>query len=194
MSKIFGIVNITTDSFSDGGLYLDSKKAIEHALKLAEDGADIIDLGAASSNPDTTDVSVEEEIKRLKPVIKALKKQNIKISVDTFKPEVQRFCIDSGVDYINDIQGFPFPEFYEVLSKSDCGLVLMHSIQRLGVATKINTNPEEVFGSMMQFFKERINALVAAGIDKERIILDPGMGFFLGSNPETSLFVLKRFP
>ena len=78
MSKIFGIVNITTDSFSDGGLYLDSKKAIEHALKLAEDGADIIDLGAASSNPDTTDVSVEEEIKRLKPVIKALKKQNIK--------------------------------------------------------------------------------------------------------------------
>ena len=194
MSKIFGIVNITTDSFSDGGLYLDSKKAIEHALKLAEDGADIIDLGAASSNPDTTDVSVEEEIKRLKPVIKALKKQNIKISVDTFKPEVQRFCIESGVDYINDIQGFPFPEFYEVLSKSDCGLVLMHSIQRLGVATKINTNPEEVFGSMMQFFKERINALVAAGIDKERIILDPGMGFFLGSNPETSLFVLKRFP
>lgn len=191
MSKIFGIVNITTDSFSDGGLYLDSKKAIEHALKLAEDGADIIDLGAASSNPDTTDVSVEEEIKRLKPVIKALKKQNIKISVDTFKPEVQRFCIDSGVDYINDIQGFPFPEFYEVLSKSDCGLVLMHSIQRLGVATKINTNPEEVFGSMMQFFKERINALVAAGIDKERIILDPGMGFFLGSNPETSLFVLN---
>ena len=184
MSKIFGIVNITTDSFSDGGLYLDSKKAIEHALKLAEDGADIIDLGAASSNPDPTDVSVE----------KALKKQNIKISVDTFKPEVQRFCIDSGVDYINDIQGFPFPEFYEVLSKSDCGLVLMHSIQRLGVATKINTNPEEVFGSMMQFFKERINALVAAGIDKERIILDPGMGFFLGSNPETSLFVLKRFP
>ena len=142
MSKIFGIVNITTDSFSDGGLYLDSKKAIEHALKLAEDGADIIDLGAASSNPDTTDVSVEEEIKRLKPVIKALKKQNIKISVDTFKPKVQRFCIDSGVDYINDIQGFPFPEFYEVLSKSDCGLVLMHSIQRLGVATKINTNPE----------------------------------------------------
>src|SRR5574344_2515779 len=113
MSKIFGIVNITTDSFSDGGLYLDSKKAIEHALKLAEDGADIIDLGAASSNPDTTDVSVEEEIKRLKPVIKALKEQNIKISVDTFKPEVQRFCIDSGVDYINDIQGFPFPEFYE---------------------------------------------------------------------------------
>ena len=163
-------------------------------MKLAEDGADIIDLGAASSNPDTTDVSVEEEITRLKPVIKALKKQNIKISVDTFKPEVQRFCIDSGVDYINDIQGFPFPEFYEVLSKSDCGLVLMHSIQRLGVATKINTNPEEVFGSMMQFFKERINALVAAGIDKERIILDPGMGFFLGSNPETSLFVLKRFP
>ena len=93
MSKIFGIVNITTDSFSDGGLYLDTDKAIEHALHLVEDGADVIDLGAASSNPDTTEVGVVEEIKRLKPVIKAKKEKGISISVDTFKPEVQSFCL-----------------------------------------------------------------------------------------------------
>ena len=132
MSKIFGIVNITTDSFSDGGLYLETEKAIEHALQLVADGADTIDLGAASSNPDTTEVSVEEEITRLKPVIKALKEKGVSISVDTFKPEVQRFCIDQGVDYINDIQGFPYPEIYSDLAKSDCKLVLMHSVQRIG--------------------------------------------------------------
>ncbi len=193
MSKIFGIVNITTDSFSDGGLYLEADKAIEHALQLVEDGADVIDLGAASSNPDTSEISVEEEIQRLQPVIKALKGKGVSISVDTFKPEVQRFCIEQGVDYINDIQGFPYPEFYPVLAKSDCKLVLMHSVQRLGVATKVETNSEEVFESMMQFFNERITALVEAGVSKEKIILDPGMGFFLGSNPETSILVLKRF-
>ncbi|MGA6592218.1 dihydropteroate synthase, partial [Escherichia coli] len=125
MSKIFGIVNITTDSFSDGGLYLDTDKAIEHALHLVEDGADVIDLGAASSNPDTTEVGVVEEIKRLKPVIKALKEKGISISVDTFKPEVQSFCIEQKVDFINDIQGFPYPEIYSGLAKSDCKLVLM---------------------------------------------------------------------
>ncbi|EJS3495599.1 sulfonamide-resistant dihydropteroate synthase Sul3 [Salmonella enterica] len=194
MSKIFGIVNITTDSFSDGGLYLDTDKAIEHALHLVEDGADVIDLGAASSNPDTTEVGVVEEIKRLKPVIKALKEKGMSISVDTFKPEVQSFCIEQKVDFINDIQGFPYPEIYSGLAKSDCKLVLMHSVQRIGAATKVETNPEEVFTSMMEFFKERIAALVEAGVKRERIILDPGMGFFLGSNPETSILVLKRFP
>lgn len=192
-TKIFGIVNITTDSFSDGGLYLDSDKAIEHALQLVADGADIIDLGAASSNPNTSEVSVEEEIRRLRPVISILKEKGITVSVDTFKPEVQRFCMEQGVDYINDIQGFPYPEFYPELVKSSCKLVVMHSVQRIGTATVIETNPEEVFNSMMLFFEERINALLNAGISKDRIILDPGMGFFLGSNPETSILVLKRF-
>ena len=101
---------------------------------------------------------------------------------------------DGTVDFINDIQGFPYPEIYSGLAKSDCKLVLMHSVQRIGAATKVETNPEEVFTSMMEFFKERIAALVEAGVKRERIILDPGMGFFLGSNPETSILVLKRFP
>lgn len=192
-TKIVGIVNITTDSFSDGGMFLDTDNAIEHALQLAQDGADLIDLGAASSNPNTSPVSVEEEIKRLTPVISALKAKNICISVDTFKPEVQRFCIAQGVNYINDIQGFPYPELYPELAESNCKLILMHSIQREGTATVIETNPEEVFSSMMDFFETRINTLVAAGISKEKIVLDPGMGFFLGSNPGTSILVLKQF-
>lgn len=192
-TKIFGIVNITTDSFSDGGLYLETDKAIAHAIQLAEDGADVIDLGAASSNPHTSPVSVEKEIARLSPVINALKEKGIKISIDSFKLEVQKFCIEQGVDYINDIQGFPFPEFYPDLAKSNCKLIVMHSVQRLGTATIVETNPEEVFDSMMNFFEERINALIKAGISKNRLILDPGMGFFLGSNPETSVLILKRF-
>lgn len=190
---IFGIVNITTDSFSDGGLFIETDKAIAHALQLAEDGANIIDLGAASSNPQTSPVTVVEEINRLKPVIKVLKEKGIAISVDTFKPEVQKFCMEQGVDYINDIQGFPFPEFYPELAKSNSKLVVMHSVQRLGTATIVETNPEEVFDSMMKFFEERINALTNAGVSKNRLILDPGMGFFLGSNPESSVMVLKRF-
>lgn len=190
---IFGIVNITTDSFSDGGLYLETDKAIAHAIQLAEDGADVIDLGAASSNPQTSPVSVEEEISRLAPIIVALKEKEIAISVDSFKPEVQKFCMNQGVDYINDIQGFPFPEFYPELAKSDCKLIVMHSVQRLGTATIVETNPEEVFESILKFFEERIEALTNAGISKDRLILDPGMGFFLGSNPESSVIVLKRF-
>lgn len=192
-TKIFGIVNITTDSFSDGGMYIETDKAIAHAIQLTEDGADVIDLGAASSNPETSPVAVEKEIARLKPVIAALKEKGIAISVDTFKPKVQKFCIEQDVDYINDIQGFPFLEFYPELAKSDCKLIVMHSVQRLGTATIVETKPEEVFDSMMTFFEERINALKNAGISKDRLILDPGMGFFLGSNPETSVMVLRRF-
>ena len=173
---------------------MQTDKAIEHAMQLVQDGADFIDLGAASSNINTSPVSVEVEIERLKPVIKELKKQNVFISVDTFKPDVQRFCLEQGVNYINDIQGFPFPEIYSELAKSNCHLILMHSVQRLGPATIVETNPAEVFDSMMQFFEGRINALITAGISKARIILDPGMGFFLGSNPETSIEVLRRFP
>ena len=174
-------------------MYIETDKAIAHAIQLTEDGADVIDLGAASSNPETSPVAVEKEIARLKPVIAALKEKGIAISVDTFKPKVQKFCIEQDVDYINDIQGFPFLEFYPELAKSDCKLIVMHSVQRLGTATIVETKPEEVFDSMMTFFEERINALKNAGISKDRLILDPGMGFFLGSNPETSVMVLRRF-
>ncbi|MDR1678794.1 MAG: dihydropteroate synthase [Prevotellaceae bacterium] len=191
--SIFGIVNITEDSFSDGGLYLDINRAIAHAFELAVGGADVIDLGAASSNPNSATISAEEEISRLRPVIAALKAQDIAVSVDTFKPEVQRFCMEQRVDFINDIQGFPFSELYPELARASCKLVVMHSVQRIGMATVVETEPEEVFHSMMSFFDERITALTDAGIARERLILDPGMGFFLGSNPESSMIALRRF-
>jgi dihydropteroate synthase type 2/dihydropteroate synthase type 3 len=191
-SKIVGIVNITTDSFSDGGAYVEYEKALQHSLELVESGADIIDLGAASSNPQTTPVSTAEEIERLKPLISALKEKKIQISVDTFNPDVQRFCLQENVSYINDIQGFPYPEIYADLAKNNCNLIVMHSIQRMGAATIVETDPIAVFDSMLSFFSERIKDLTNAGIAEERIIIDPGMGYFLGSNPDTSIYVLKN--
>ncbi len=190
--KILGILNITSDSFSDGGLFLQTDKAIAHASELLESGADIIDVGAASSNPNTNPVSTQEEIARLKPVISFLKEKKSAISVDTFNPEVQRFCMQQDVDYLNDIQGFPYSEIYPELAASNCKLIIMHSVQRIGAATIVETNPREVFDSMIIFFQKRIKDLIIAGIPKERLILDPGMGHFLGSNPDSSIFILKN--
>jgi len=192
MLKIFGIVNITEDSFSDGGLYLETEKAVDHCKKLVKDGVDVLDLGAASSHPDSKDVSSAEEIERLAAVIHHIKNLGTKISIDSFQPEVQKFAVSEGVDYINDIQGFPFIEIYDTLAASECSLVVMHSIQRLGRAVKTESDPEKLLDEILAFFEERVSALTRAGIDKKRIILDPGMGFFLGSNPESSLIVLKN--
>ncbi|MDH5656690.1 MAG: dihydropteroate synthase [Spirochaetia bacterium] len=192
MVKIFGIVNITEDSFSDGGLYLETEKAVDHCRKLTVDGCDVLDLGAASSHPDSKDVNTEEEIARLAAVIHHIKKPGVKISIDSFRPEVQKFAVAEGVDYLNDIQGFPFTESYDFLADAKCSLIVMHSIQRLGRATKTESDPEKLLDEILAFFEERIASLVVAGIDKKRLILDPGMGFFLGNNPESSLIVLKN--
>ncbi len=190
--KIMGILNITEDSFSDGGCYLEPEKALKKAEQLIHDGAAIIDIGAASSNPETKPVSPEVEIDRLNPVIDLLHFKNIPVSIDTFNPIVQRYAIEKRVRYLNDIQGFPNPAIYPELAESDCKLIVMHSVQRLGPATVVETKPEKVFAGMIKFFEERLKVLQDAGIPLERIILDPGMGFFLGSNPESSIYALTN--
>jgi dihydropteroate synthase type 2 len=189
--KIFGVVNISEDSFSEGGHYLDPRAAIERALDLARDGADAIDLGAASSNPDAKPVAADEEIRRLAPVIDALSKRGIAISIDTFKPEVQRYAIERGAEYINDIRGFPEAEMYPELARARTRLIVMHSIQRGARATREESDASAVLAHMREFFDARIGALTAAGVGRDRIIIDPGMGYFLGSNPEPSLLALR---
>jgi dihydropteroate synthase len=190
--KILGILNITEDSFSDGGLYLAGEKALEKVRELIADGAAIIDLGAASSNPAAKTVPPQVEIERLGPLIDYLIANDIPVSIDTFQPEVQRYALQRKVDYLNDIQGFPHSEIYPELAASDCKLIVMHSIQRLGPATVVETRPEQVLAEMIAFFKERLTSLQNAGVTPDRVILDPGMGFFLGSNPESSIHVLKN--
>ena len=192
--KIFGIVNITEDSFSDGAKYLAPEAAIAHARKLAGDGADIIDLGAASSNPDAMAVAPEVEIARLAPVVDALKHDGIAISIDSFAPQVQRWALAQGVDYLNDIQGFPDAEMYPALAASSAKLIVMHSVQGRGPATRVHVAPETLMDRILAFFEERIATLMRAGIGPERLVLDPGMGLFLGTDKDASFTVLRGIP
>jgi dihydropteroate synthase type 2 len=189
---ILGILNVTDDSFSDGGRYLAPGAAIAHAKTLVAGGATVLDLGAAASNPDARQIPPEIEIGRLKPVVAALKQQDVAISIDSFSPEVQRWALAEGVGYVNDIRGFPEPELYPALVATQAKLIVMHSVQQRGRATRVDMPPDEIFDRVLCFFEDRVAALEKAGVARARLILDPGMGFFLGSDPETSFVVLRR--
>ncbi len=189
---LVGIVNITEDSFSDGGRYLDPAAAIAQARHLVAGGADIVELGAAASNVAAEPVPPAEEIRRLEPVIAALAAEHIPLSIDSFQPEVQRFALTRGVDYLNDIQGFPDPMIYPDLAAASCRLIVMHAAQRRGRAQRLDLGADEVWQRIEDFFAERVPRLERAGIARERLILDPGMGFFLSSRPEASLRVLAE--
>jgi dihydropteroate synthase len=191
---IFGILNITEDSFSDGGCFLRPAAALAHAKSLMKDGAAALDIGAASSNPKAKPVPARIEIGRLKPVVALAKKQGWQISVDSFAAETQLWAIQEGVNYVNDIQGFPDPEFYPHLAAASAKLIVMHSVQGLGRAQKIDVDPATIVGRIADFFEARIAALTQAGVARSRLILDPGMGLFLGTKPEVSLTVLRRLP
>jgi dihydropteroate synthase type 2 len=187
---IIGIVNITQDSFSDGGRFLAAGDALAHAYRLRAEGADIVELGPAASHPGAARVSAAEEQRRLAPVIGRLAAEGIPVSVDSFLPETQRFAVAHGARYLNDIQGFPDPGRYAELAAAGCCLVVMHSVQRKGPATKVSTDPAQVWAGIEEFFAGRLAALQAAGVERQRLIIDPGLGYFLGSNPESSLVAL----
>ena len=188
--RIIGIVNITEDSFSDGGRYLTSAAALEHAYRLRAEGADIIELGPAASHPGAAQVTPAEQQRRLEPVMDALTADDIPVSVDSFVPDVQRFAIARGAAYLNDIQGFSDPALHPELACAGCRLVVMHSVQRTGPATVIPTDPALTWAGIEEFFAGRLAALQDAGVGPERMIIDPGLGYFLGSNPEPSLIAL----
>src|SRR5271156_3450105 len=141
--KILGILNITSDSFSDGGQNLEPGAAIFHARAMAQSGADIIDIGAASSNPQAQAVAPEVEIARLAEVVPALKQKGLSLSIDTFASPVQRWAIAQGVDYLNDIHGFPDAALYPELARSDAKLIVMHMVQGRGPALRTEVSPEE---------------------------------------------------
>jgi dihydropteroate synthase type 2 len=191
-TAIFGILNITDDSFSDAGKYLAPESAIAHARALAKGGADVIDIGAASSNPNSESVAPEIEIARLEPVVPQLLRDGLSLSIDTFAPEVQRWALARDVDYLNDIQGFPLPEMYPELAAARAKLVVMHSVQGMGPATRVAVDPNEIFDRVVAFFERRFAALEKAGVARDRLILDPGMGLFLGTKRAASFEVLRR--
>lgn len=173
---VMGIVNLTPDSFSGDGLVGDVDKAIAHALAQLEAGADILDLGAESSRPGAIPTSLEDELKRLLPVLEGLRACGVPLSVDTYKPEVMRAALDAGADLINDINALRAPGALEAVADSNCGICLMHM---QGEPLTMQSSP--VYGDVVKevrvFLQERVKACTAAGIGMNRLMLDPGFGF-----------------
>jgi dihydropteroate synthase type 2 len=190
--RIVGVVNVTADSFSDGGRYLDPGAARAHALALAAAGADVVELGAAASSPDAEPVASSEEVRRLAPVLAALVDAGLTVGVDSMHPATQIWAAEQGARYVNDVQGFPDPAVHPELARLACHLVVMHSVQRRGGATRVETDAACTLEGIHRFFDERLRALEAAGVARERLIIDPGMGFFLGATPEPSVLVLRH--
>jgi len=188
--RVVGIVNITEDSFSDGGRYLDPAAAIAHARGLRADGADLIELGPAASHPGSAPVSAAEERRRLAPVLDELAADGIPVSVDSSRPETLRFAVARGVACLNDIHGFGDPRLHPLLAAAECRLIVMHAVQEEGAATRVVTDPAAVWDGILRFFDRRLAALRAAGIGRDRLIIDPGLGYFLGSTPGPSLAAL----
>lgn len=190
--QIVGIVNVTEDSFSDGGRFLAASDAIAQARALADAGAAIIELGPASSHPDAAIVPASVQIERLRPVFDALADRSPALGVDATRSEVLRFALAHGVGWLNDIRGFADPGLHPDLAGGTARLVVMHSLDQDERAGRHDATPRQVLESIERFFDERLTTLVRAGIAEDRLILDPGMGFFLGRDPRASIAVLQR--
>ncbi len=175
---IMGILNVTPDSFSDGGKYNNSQKAIDYALKMEEEGADIIDVGGESSRPGAKPITIEEELNRVIPVIEGIrKKSNITISIDTYKSNVADKAINIGANIINDISGLRFDmDMIQLASKLQVPVIIMHM---LGNPQNMQNDPlyTDIMEELVLFFQERIDLMTSNGIFKYKIILDPGIGF-----------------
>jgi dihydropteroate synthase len=189
---VMGIVNVTPDSFSDGGQYFDAQRAIEHGLQLLAEGADILDIGGESTRPGAEPVNEEEELCRVLPVILGLRaRTHAVLSVDTFKPRVAEVVVDAGADVINDISGFRDPKMIKVIANSSAGLVMMH-MQGTPRTMQVRPGYTDVVAEVTEFFTERMAALQAAGVAAERVVLDPGIGF--GKALEHNLTLLRSLP
>jgi dihydropteroate synthase len=174
---LMGILNITPDSFSDGGKYLTLNEALKRAHEMIEEGVDIIDIGGESTRPGSEPVSADEELKRITPIIEALKKDSdIGISIDTYKPQVMKEAISMDVAMINDVYALRQPGAIDVIKHSKVGVCLMH-MQGTPQTMQINPQYANVVSEVKSFLEGRANDLVSEGIDKSRIILDPGFGF-----------------
>jgi dihydropteroate synthase len=173
---VMGILNVTPDSFSDGGSYRFLDDAISRAEQMIADGVDIIDIGGESTRPGAATVSVEEELQRVMPIIFALRDCGKAISIDTYKPEVMREAIMAGVDMINDVRGFSSIEARQVVADVEVGLCVMH-MQNLPSNMQLAPAYADVNDEVIDFFSRRLTELDALGVDRARICLDPGFGF-----------------
>ncbi|MGZ5572416.1 MAG: dihydropteroate synthase [Usitatibacter sp.] len=189
--RVLGIVNVTADSFSDGGRFLDPSRAIAHALKLRDDGADFVDVGGESTRPGAAAVAAGEELARVMPVVEALVKEGVAVSVDTMKPEVMRAALAAGCAVVNDVNAFRAPGAIEAVANSRAGLVVMHM---QGTPSTMQRAPSygDVVAEVGSFLVERARELEAAGVAAHRIALDPGFGF--GKTLEHNKALFRALP
>jgi dihydropteroate synthase len=188
-----GILNVTPDSFSDGGHFRDPGRAVEHGLQLIAEGADIIDIGGESTRPGASPVDADEEVRRILPVITGLRSQSpVLLSIDTMKAQVARAALAAGADIINDVTGLNGdPGMLQVAAESTAGLVIMH-MQGSPQTMQQNPHYDDVVQDVRHYFQRRLKAIEEAGIDLRRVALDPGFGF--GKNLEHHLALLRHLP
>ena len=188
---LMGVLNVTPDSFSDDGFFFDKKKAIAHGLRMVEEGADIIDIGGESTRPGSKPLELEEELRRVIPVIESLAKEvDVPISIDTYKSTVAQRAIEAGAEMINDISGLHFdPDLAQVAAKEDAPLVLMH-IRGTPETMQKDVHYDSLFSEILQYLKDSIQRAESAGLDPRQIIIDPGIGF--GKTVEDNLLIIKN--
>jgi dihydropteroate synthase len=186
---IMGVVNVTPDSFSDGGHYLSLDAAVAHAQRLIDEGADLLDIGGESTRPGAVAVSLEEERRRVLPVLEALLSANIPLSVDTQKPELMREAAAAGAAMINDVNGFEAADALQAVSGSDCAICIMH---KQGRPQTMQQSPQyrDVVAEVDGYLRGRVAAAETAGIARSRIVVDPGFGF--GKTLEHNLALLRE--
>ncbi|WP_227243816.1 dihydropteroate synthase [Paraburkholderia caribensis] len=189
---VMGILNVTPDSFSDGGLYAEPSKARRQAELMLVEGADIIDIGGESTRPGAPPVPLEDELDRVIPLVKELSDAGIPVSVDTYKPEVMRHALAAGADLINDIWGFRMPGAIEAVKDSQCGLCVMHMLGEPQTMQAGEPAYADVVAEIRAFLDERVNTLMGAGVAKNRICVDPGFGF--GKTVEHNYALLAHLP
>lgn len=197
--KIMGIVNVTPDSFSDGGDFLKQQDAEKQILKLIKDGADIIDIGGESTGPGSKDVSVDEEMKRVKPLIDFIAKNKLakkaRFSIDTYKAPIARYALENGFTIVNDVTAMRGdPDMIDVLVMNRPQVILMYSKDKTPRTTPEDKQYEDVIAEIKSFLIGQIISLIDAGFPEENIIVDPGMGMFISSDPKYSFEIIDRLP
>jgi dihydropteroate synthase len=190
-TKLMGILNVTPDSFYDGGRYTELNEAIQRALAMVEEGADYIDIGGESTRPQAKPVSEEEELQRVIPLIKALTKlSSIPLSIDTMKPRVAIEAIKSGARLLNDVTGFRDPDMRRVAADTDVDICLMHMQGTPQNMQQAPSYPKGIIPHLIDFFSNRIDLLIQAGVSQSKIFLDPGIGF--GKTVDDNLKILQN--
>lgn len=191
-TRVMGVLNLTPDSFSDGGRHADAESALDAAARMCEGGADIIDVGGESTRPGAAPVPAAEECRRILPVIEGIKKRlDVRISVDTAKAEVARRALDAGADMVNDVSAFGDPEMLDLVVARGVPVALMH-MRGTPRTMQQETHYDDLIGTLIGFLRDRAETAVAAGVRDDKILVDPGIGF--GKSTEGNLRILHRLP